>query len=157
MHQDGDGGCTAYVGRRASDRYLRVYNKEAECRSRDDLDQAAHYVRCWRYELQTGGSVAYSSLRLACASSDRPAFIMLQLAAYSLAHGITPVFTPTHDAPLVPGFRRRSDAETRMAWLKRAVNPAILTLLEVKDRGDILEALGLGGGPEVPPRPAGVS
>lgn len=157
IHADGDGGCTAYVGRRASDRYLRVYNKEAECKARQDEDGAVHYGRCWRYELQTGGSVAFSSLRLACASSDRPAFIMAQLHAYCLDHGIAPVFTPTHDAPLVSGFRRRSDAETRMAWLRRAVNPAILQLLEVKDRGDILEALGLGGGAEVPPRPAGVS
>lgn len=152
IHADGDGGCTAYVGKRASDRYLRVYNKQAECESRDDADQAAHYQNCWRYELQTGGSVAFSSLRLACASSDRSAFIMNQLHAYCLDHGIAPAFTPTHDAPLVSGFRRRSDAETRMAWLKRAVNPAILTLLEVKDRSDILEALGLGGGPEVPAR-----
>lgn len=156
IHADGDGGCTAYVGRRASDRYLRVYNKEAECKARDDKKEAAHYESCWRYELQTGGSVAFSSLRLACAAADRSTFLQSQLYAYCIEHGITPAFIPTHDAPLVPGFRRRSDAETRMAWLRRAVGPAILNLLEVKDRADILEALGLGGGPEVPPRPPGL-
>lgn len=154
--QDDDGGSTAYVGRRSSDRYLRVYNKEAECRARDDKKEAAHYLRCWRYELEVKGSPAFGSVRLACAAADRSTFLQSQLYAYCVEHGITPAFIPTHDAPLVPGFRRRSDAETRMAWLRRAVNPAILNLLEVKDRADILEALGLGGGAEVPPRPPGL-
>jgi hypothetical protein len=155
--QDDDGGCTAYIGKRTSDRFLRVYNKEAECKERGDLAQLAHYANCWRYELEAKGTVAYPLLRLTSAASDRAAFIMSQVHTYCGDHGITPPFAPTHDAQLVPGFRRRSDNETRMGWLRRSVNPAILTMLSEVDRADIIEALGLGREGQVPARRADLS
>jgi len=39
---NGDGGATCYVGRRTSDRLLRVYNKEAEQLASGDVDGSAH-------------------------------------------------------------------------------------------------------------------
>jgi DNA relaxase NicK len=141
--QDGDGGCTAYVGHRASDRFLRVYNKEAECKAAGDAAQAGHYRACWRYELESKGSAAISLARAAAAASDRARYVRQYLHKYTTQHGIEPRFDIDGSSVLVPGFRRRSDAESRLAWIRRSVNPAIVSLLEVKDRGDILEALGL--------------
>jgi DNA relaxase NicK len=145
--QDDDGGCTAYVGDRASDRFLRVYNKEAEALGRADAKEASHYKRCWRYELECKGTTALPVARAAHSAVDRRSFLQQQLHNYCLRHGIEPVFRPDDNGLLVPGFRRRSDAESRLTWLRKSVNPAILSLLEVRDREDILDALGLGEEP----------
>jgi hypothetical protein len=53
--QNGDGGSTFYLGDRVSDFYLRVYNKEAECRIVHDEAGAEHYRACVRYELEVKG------------------------------------------------------------------------------------------------------
>jgi DNA relaxase NicK len=145
LMQDDDGGCTAYVGHRTSDRFLRVYNKEAEAQKSEDAKGKRHYKACWRYELECKGTVALAMAREVVASSFRPQFITQQVWRFCTRHGIEPVFRSDQDAELVPGFRRRSDYQSRLSWLKRSVNPAILSMLEVGDRADIIEALGLGG------------
>lgn len=145
--QDDDGGCTAYVGHRTSDRFLRVYNKAAEALKSEDAAGILHYKNCWRYELECKGTVALPMAREAVTAADRPRFIQQQLYRFCAKHGITPLFTPDQPAELVPGFRRRSDYQSRLNWLKKSVNPAILSMLEVGDRGDIIEALGLGEEP----------
>jgi DNA relaxase NicK len=142
--QDDDGGCTAYIGDRASDRFFRFYNKEAEARGRDDAAQASHYANCWRYELECKGSQALPMARTAAAAPDRRTFIQQQLHDYCRRHGVEPIFSADDNGVLVPGFRRRSDTESRLGWLRKSVAPAILTLMEARDRAEILDALGLG-------------
>lgn len=141
--QDGDGGCTTYVGHRSSDRFLRVYNKQAEAAASGDQDSARRYANCWRYELECKGTVAFPMAVAVVGAADRPAFIQQQLHDYTVKHGILPAFGPSGNRVLIPGFRRRSDYQTRLTWLRSSVNPAILTMLEVGDRAEIMDALGL--------------
>jgi DNA relaxase NicK len=144
--QDDDGGCTAYIGKRGGDRFLRVYNKEAECKARQDENERLHYERCWRYELQLGGKTASRTLDKLYGVINRADTIAGWMVTYCANHGVAAVIPGVVPGELVPGFRRRSDRETRMRWLTNAVAPAILNLLPEVDREDILEALGLGDG-----------
>lgn len=142
--QDGAGGCTVYVGRRTSDRFLRVYNKAAESIAGGDPIAIARYPNCWRYELECKGSAARPAALAAVRALDRAAHLQQYVYDYATDHGIRPAFGAVGNRVLEPGFRRRSDYGTRLAWLQRSVNPAILAMLEVGDRAEILDALGLG-------------
>ena len=146
--QDAAGGCTAYVGKRSSDRFLRVYNKFAESVAGGDPAAIARYPNCWRYELESKGLAARPTALAAVGASDRPAHIQQYLYDYTVDHGIFPAFAATGDRVLQPGFRRRSDYGTRLAWVRKSVNPAIKQMLEEGDRAEILDALGLGPFPE---------
>jgi DNA relaxase NicK len=138
--QDGNGGATCYLGSRSSDKTLRIYNKAAEAHSRDDADQEKHYDRCWRYELEVKSPTAWPTVERLMGHEDRASVIASWISVYCAKHGITPHIPPVKHAALLPGFRRRSDTESRMTWLRRSVNPAILELLSEVDVGEILEA-----------------
>jgi DNA relaxase NicK len=142
--QDGNGGATCYLGSRASDKTLRIYNKAAEAHSRDDGEQEKHYDRCWRYELEVKTPTAWPTVERLLGQPDRAATIANWISLYCAKHGITPHIPAVKPEALMPGFRRRSDTESRLTWLRRSVNPAILTLLAEVDYGEILDALGMG-------------
>jgi DNA relaxase NicK len=143
QHADADGGWTTYIGDRSSDYFLRVYDKEAEQRGDHDDAGAERYRACWRYELECKGfSAASVGLSLARAA-DRPAFCQSLLHQYACAHGIEPIFADDGQRVLSPGFRRRSDRDTRLAWLHRSVKPAIEYLLQTGTREEVMQALGL--------------
>jgi DNA relaxase NicK len=146
--QDDDGGCTAYLGKRTSDAYCRVYNKEAEEAASRVAPGDTRYRNCWRAEIEYKGRAAAAVANAAVASPARPDFCQRIVHEYLRTHGISPWFPVDGDRVLISGSRRRSDHQTRMAWFRSAVAPAILKSLEVADRADILEALGLG---ETPP------
>lgn len=144
MIQDAAGGCTVYVGKRSSDRFLRVYNKEAESKDGGDPAAIVRYPNCWRYELELKGLAARPAALAAVGATDRPAFVQQYVHDYVSDHGIRAAFLPGGDRVLLPGFRRRSDYGTRLAWVRRSVNPALKQMLEEGDRAEILDALGLG-------------
>jgi hypothetical protein len=62
---------------------------------------------------------------------------------HCVSHGIGPAFDLSTPEQALPGFRRRSDRDTRLAWLGRSVRPAVGWLLENGDRTAVLEQLGL--------------
>lgn len=142
-HRDGDGGWTTYIGDRSSDYYLRVYNKEAECLSQGDLDGAAHYRKCWRYELECKGLTCSGVAKSVFETADRPAHVQGFVHEYGTAHGLIPTFPAIAGRHLVAGFRRRSDRDSRLLWVERSVRPAIAWLLSTGERAEVLEALGL--------------
>jgi len=143
FHGDADGGYTCYVGDRSSDWFLRVYNKAAE--ARNDPEQADHYARCWRYELECkGASAPVLAAHLgAVGPEDRAADVQSMLHDYATRHGIEPTFERANGAKLIAGFRRRSDRASKLAWLARSVRPAVEWLAESGDARDVFEALGL--------------
>lgn len=142
--QDGDGGSTCYLGRRASDLYCRIYNKEAECRGRSDAEGAAHYARCWRYELELKGGAAHQFAEALSTKPVKSYYIQSTLYEYLVKHGIEPLFERASADVPVPGFRRRSDRDSRLEWLEKSVRPAVTWLLGNTDRADLIERLGLG-------------
>jgi len=142
-HGDALGGYTCYVGDRSSDWFLRIYNKAAE--SRDDPGQSEHYRHCWRYELECKGPTA-PRLAAALAVPDeghRSADIQQMLHDYVGRHGILPTFDQTGGQSLVKGFRRRSDRDSKLAWLAKSVRPTIAWLADTGDAADIWQALNV--------------
>lgn len=89
---DANGGYTAYLGRRQSENFLRVYNKEAECRAKNDQDQLDRYMGCWRFELESKGGLASNLARTVDAQTDRASYVQSYLYTYCQQHGIEPPF-----------------------------------------------------------------
>lgn len=140
---DAAGGYTVYVGHRTSDFFLRIYNKEAEQRADHDERGAERYHNCWRYELELKGLVAPSVALHCAATSDRPAYVQGYVYGYARAHGLEPVFGYEGDRVLLPGFRRRTDRDSRLRWFAKQVAPAIREALSQGDAEEVLDALGL--------------
>lgn len=140
---DSDGGFTCYVGSRQSDNFLRVYNKQAECIALQDEAGAERYRACWRVELEAKASMAGALATLASESEDRADVVLHYLDAYCKAHGIAPPFLVGQPMALLPGFRRRADAESRLRHLARNVRPTLDWLRDAGELDRALSALGL--------------
>jgi DNA relaxase NicK len=143
FHGDAAGGYTAYVGHRTSDYYLRIYNKEAEQEAAHDPSGIEQYRNAWRYELESKG-IAASTLALAHSSTaDRHSWSQSLVHNYTSSHGIEPAFSHDGNRVLGPCLRRRSDRDTRLAWVRATVRPALLYLLQTGSRDEVMQALGL--------------
>lgn len=140
---DADGGYTCYVGDRQSENFLRIYNKGAEALAMDDQEGAERYRACWRVELEAKASMARTLADWAASAEDRPAVVLRYLDAYCQAHGIAPPFVVDRPMALLPGFRRRADAESRIRHLARNVKPTLDWLREAGELDRALSALGL--------------
>lgn len=141
--EDGAGGSTTYLGQRQSEYFLRVYNKGAECIAKDDPEGAERYRACWRYELEIKGPLSAQVASLTYEQEDRAPYVVRYLGEYCQAHGIVPPFTVDGPRALLPGFRRRSDTESRLRHLARNVRPTIDSLREAGELDRALTALGL--------------
>lgn len=146
QHGNGDGGYTCYVGKRHSDNFLRIYNKEAECIALNDQDQAERYRSCWRYELEVKGNTARGLSSQLLQEENRAHFIQRYLYTFAERHGIAPAFPYVGAQRLIPGFRRRSDADSRLRHLAKNVKPTIDWLKSEGMLDAARKALGLEEG-----------
>lgn len=134
---------TLYLGERASEYFFRLYNKEAQERRQMGADYDGRYDRCWRFELELKASVPALVLKKLLPERDRAQWIIDYLHTYSLAHGLTPPFEPGGELALIPGFRRQSDADSKLRHLSKNVRPTV-QWLDAEGRDDDLRvALGL--------------
>lgn len=140
---DADGGDTTYVGKRGSSNMLRVYNKEAECIAQHDADGAEHYKACWRYELEVKSPTALPLAREVGERTDRPAYVQAYLWDWMHAHGLDPGWGHDGGRVLIPGFRRRSDADSRLQHLTTNVRPTVAWLDAHGYGVELRAALGL--------------
>jgi len=125
-----------YLGGRASETYLRLYDKYGE--SKDD-----HYRACWRWEVESKGSVAVS-LAVACArSSDRATFCQSYVHHSYSARGAEPPWHSDSEHVLIRGFRRRADTDRKLSWLRKYVAPSVAKLVANGKRDETTAALGL--------------
>lgn len=141
--QDAAGGQTVYLGRRESEYFLRVYNKGAESIAAGDDAGAERYRACWRYELEIKGPLSQAVATLVADHPTASTYIQDYLYTYCEAHGITTPFLADGPQALLPGFRRRSDTDSRLRHLARNVRPTVEWL---RDQGELeraLDALGL--------------
>jgi hypothetical protein len=150
LNMDGDGGQTLYLGDRTSNWFLRVYNKQAECVERRDEQGTSHYAGCWRYELEVKGPDALRQAQLYPAIEDRPRYVQGYVHQWAENHGLLPAFPYDGGQKLEPGFRRRSDRETRIQWLGQSVRPAVQWLLESTPRDELITLLGLDDSSQPP-------
>jgi hypothetical protein len=143
-HCDAAGGYTCYVGDRSSDYFFRLYNKQAECRASRDAAGVRRYENCWRYELEVKGQSALLVARDVQYDETRAADVQAIVWDYAERHALGPVFPRGGGQRLSPGFRRRSDYDTRRAWLAHSVAPAVRWMVEQGGLSDVYDALGLG-------------
>jgi len=139
---DADGGATAYIGSRQSELFLRIYDKEAECRQADDDKGAEHYAGCHRYELEVKGRRAFVQVEKYL-DADNPAFMVrCWLTDWLRRHGMDSEPINNRNVALSPGFRRRTDTQTRLRWLENQVQPTIEWLKYHGHEAQVFRALG---------------
>ena len=136
-------GDTTYVGSRNSDKFLRVYNKEAECRQAHDTKNLAHYLNCWRYEIEIKGKPSGLTAARVDAAPDPETYVRGAMTAYLKLHGIEPIYTDASPAIILPGFTRRSDADSRLWNIATNVRPSFDWLRDAGYAADALAALGI--------------
>lgn len=141
--QDADGGYTLYLGKRTSDFFLRVYNKEAESIAAGDTISARQYARCWRYELELKGGASRAITEPLHTATDRTQYVRNFLYQHLTQHGMMPPFAPTGEVRKLAGLRRRSDRISRLNWLATSVRPTVRWLIETGNAQDVLDALDL--------------
>jgi len=140
---DADGGETTYVGKRGSTNMLRVYNKEAECIATGDTLGAERYRGCWRFELAVKTPTAEQLAHETDAREDRAAYVQQYVSDWMDAHGIAAPWPREGGRVLIPGFRRRSDADTKLRHIQKNVRPTVDFLRAVGREPEVIRALGL--------------
>lgn len=145
---DGDAINTLYLGERGSEYFFRLYNKERQERKEMGASYDGRYDNCWRYELETKASVPSLILKKLLPERDRGEWIRSYLHAYTLAHGLEPPFDVAGPLALIPGFRRKSDVDSKLNHLSRNVRPTVKWLREQGRDADMRQALGLAGSKE---------
>jgi DNA relaxase NicK len=133
--QSDDGGSTFYLGKRTSDVMLRVYDKAVE-------SGEERYAGCHRYELEIKGDRGLRMLQDLTASPDPSGLCRDVVYSWAEGHGLCPIFDSATHVHLVPGLRRRSDTDTKLAWLSAAVRPTVDWLREFGHQAKVLHALG---------------
>lgn len=119
------GGSTCYVGSRSSARFGRLYDKYAEQLDSRDTEGAQRYLNAWRVELELHDVDAQAVGMMLAEPGDKAPKIRYYLCHYLGTHGITCPFPASERATLPTGFRRRSDRESRLDWLRTSVRPSI--------------------------------
>lgn len=137
-----DGGYTLYLGDRESEYFFRLYNKEKQERELMREGYDGRYDNCWRYELELKASVPFLVLKKLIPERDRGEWIRSYLHAYTLAHGLEPPFDVAASLKLIPGFRRQSDADSKLRHLSRNVRPTVQWLADAGYGDDLRIALG---------------
>ena len=137
------GNYTFYLGSRESDTFFRVYNKERECQAKQDDEGEKRYRACWRYELEAKASMAARLADVVNGREDRAAYVQDYIVSFLGAHGVETPFLAGSSRALLPGFRRRSDAESRLRHLTRNVRPTVEWLRAEGKLDAARKALGL--------------
>jgi len=143
---DSEGGFTLYLGDRGSEYFFREYNKEAEERSTAGKDYDGRYDNCWRFEVEMKSSIPWLVMKRMLAAPDRDAFCQGYVHQYMTRHGLVPPFDAAGGQALVPGFRRKSDAESKLNHLTKNVRPTVAWLTKNGRLDDVRKALGLEDG-----------
>lgn len=146
---DDDAINTLYIGERGSESYFRLYNKERQERKEMGDSYDGRYDDCWRYELETKGSLPSLILKKLLPAKDRGEWIRSYLRSYTLAHGLEPPFDAAGPLALIPGFRRKSDVDSKLNHLSKNVRPTVQWLREQGRDADMRQALGLTPSKEI--------
>lgn len=141
--QSVQGGQTCYVGSRASELFLRIYDKEAESRDPRTKEPEARYIAAHRYELEIKGDRAHPMAQMVAQSEDPGGYIRSLLASHLTRHGMDARLVSDSAQEILPGFRRRSDTDTKLDWLGSQVRSTYAWLKAQGEGPRALRALGI--------------
>jgi hypothetical protein len=141
--QSVQGGQTCYVGSRASELFLRIYDKEQESRDPRTKAPEERYIGTHRYELEIKGDRALPMAQMVQQSPDAPGLIRATLASHLTRHGVDARLLSDSAQAILPGFRRRSDTDTKLDWLASQVRSTYAWLKAQGEGGRALRALGI--------------
>lgn len=132
-------GDTLYLGSRASEIYVRIYNKERES------DGEERYNGCIRYEVEFKDDTANETVYRGGARLRSARGIAQAVAGVLVGRGVV-LPSDVLLSPSVAHIARRVDTpdEAKLEWLRRGVAPSVKHLLNSVGRDAILDALGLG-------------
>ncbi len=137
------GGETAYIGRRISERFIRIYDKHAESRG-------VYPAGSWRFEVEYKGTLAGSIGSGLIATTDPDNCILNTVHQELVVVGVVPPFEPDTADAIHPTFvTDRLDNQRRMEWLRTSVRPSIERLTSSFSEREILEALGIWHAPSM--------
>ena len=122
------------IGRRSSQFYARVYDKGEE--SKDKTMQG------WlRYEIEIKAEAAAAvALAWRCAA-NADAFVLAYVAQWFAAHGVTIFEEMPQPISMPRPSRRKSNEQSKMAWLQRAIAPTVARLMDVVGVQQVMGAL----------------
>jgi len=130
------GGETLYLGRGASDKYARLYNK-----AKESPDPA--YRDCWRYEVELKGQAAALASRRLMSSDAETAQVIAYVWRHFNDRSVAPTFANASPNGLLSVPRARSTDERRLSWLTLQVRACVQQLVAKGRMQDVRAALGL--------------
>jgi len=137
-----DASHTMYVGSRQSELFLRIYNKDAESRNKRTREPDPRYIGCHRYELEVKGDRARKLAHQVSLSPTPNGLVRGLVADYLVTHGIEDSLVAESREAILPGFRRRSDVDTKLDWLAHQVRSTCDWLKDHGHQAKVLHALG---------------
>jgi DNA relaxase NicK len=138
LYLNAAGGSTCYVGSRSSEKYGRIYDKDAESGSAD-------YRNSWRYELELKGDTAANTAKMLASKSDYRRLICVAVVGFFQTRGIRCDWSTVAGEELSASPARLSDDASRLEWLSSSVAPAVRQLSSRIGLRELLGALGLSG------------
>jgi hypothetical protein len=140
-------GSTLYLGKRTSELFARLYDKEAE--SRDP-----RYRNCWRWELEAKGKRAGLAVGLLRRNPETSGAVASIVFEHFVTRGVSCPFSPGRVVGLPCPPARETDDERRLRWLSDQIRPVVAKLQARVPRERVVKALGLNDArpPEIPPR-----
>ena len=141
--EDARGGGTCYVGSRTSEAYLRIYNKGVESKCHRNAADVARYENCHRYELELKNARAVATVAALGIMTNRASGVLMWLAGVCHSRGISTQDLGPEKLDLEPGFRRRTDTDTKLGWLSSQVAPTMRWLVDHGQTEQLIRVLGL--------------
>jgi DNA relaxase NicK len=115
---------TVYVGKRASDIFIRCYDKFEE-------SAAEEFRGCVRFEVELKGRAAKSMWAGVQAGQGWISLLLKQLYEILKERGIVLPDDDFSSYPTIPLKKERTSDESKLAWLHRAVRPTVAHLAAI--------------------------
>lgn len=126
---------TVYLGRRISNRFGRIYDKESE-------DDDPQWQGCVRYETEFKNEAGSGMARCLVKAEHEVPAIASEVVSFFHGRGV-PVTGFLKGMSNYCCNRQRSDASRRIQWLSTQVKPSVAALIEAGMLDEVLDALGL--------------
>ena len=131
-------GDTFSLGKRGSNRYLRLYDKSKDMQP---CDRGTY----WRYEVEFKGQTAKTAMDLLNQATDRYTFIGSQVFQAFERRGVIPSYNIDTTIDMIEVSQAVTTADTKLRWLSRCVAPVVTQLINMGYEKQVIASLKLRG------------